>query len=238
MFTILHGDNILASRRALQSVKKMAKEKEVVVLDGKKISLTDLKQALEARSLFGQEKLVVIENLIISKKQKNLPAGRQAQEQTRRIFDYLKSFPNDIDLILWEGKKIDGRVLTPFKNAKVQLFKTPAIIFKFLESISPGNAKIMLNLLNTCSEAQPIEQIFYMIIRQFRQLLLIKDLGKNGAPRLAPWQYSRLTNQANCSTLNKLLKIYKELLKIDYQQKTGQSAFDLKRTIELLLVSL
>lgn len=247
MFTILHGDNIVASRNVLQMAKKMAREKEVLVFDGKKVNLTDLKQALEARSLFGQEKLVVIENLISKNKEHRPKAstiGRSASGRDRpldeknRILNYLKALPADTDLILWEGKKIDGRVFSPFKNAKVQLFKTPAIIFKFLESIRPGNQKMMLSLLENCAKTEPIELIFYMIVRQFRQLLLVKDLGKKGVTRLASWQYSRLTNQADCFTLDKLLKIYKKLLEIDWQQKTGQTAFDLKRAIELLLINL
>ena len=229
MIQILHGDNIVASRNVLQMAKKMAREKEVLVFDGKKVNLTDLKQALEAQSLFGQEKLVVIENLISKNKK---------QKTDNRILNYLKALPADTDLILWEGKKIDGRVLSPFKNAKAQLFKTPAIIFKFLESLRPGNQRMMLSLLENCAKTEPIELIFHMIVRQFRQLLLVKDLGKEGISRIAPWQYAKLTNQANCFTLDKLLKIYKKLLEIDWQQKTGQTVFDLKRAIELLLIDL
>lgn len=211
----------------------MARGKEIVALDGKKVNLTDLKQALEARSLFGQEKSVVVENLI-SLKHKSIKTKKQPGD----IFDYLKSLPGDVDLVLWEGKKIDGRQLIRFKNAKIQLFKTPAIIFKFLESIRPGNARLMLNLLGSCLKTEPAELVFYMTVRQLRMLLLVKDLGKKGAPRLAPWQHIRLTSQANCFTMDKLLKVYKELLKIDWQQKTGRAPFDLRKSLELLLVDL
>jgi len=230
MFRIFHGDNIVASRKALFAAKEAAKNKEIVSLDGKKTSLTDLKQALEARSLFGQEKLVMVENLI-SLKHKNI----KTQEQIREIFDYLKSLSVNTDLILWEGKQIDGRVLTPFKNAKIQLFKTPAIIFKFLESIRPANQKITLSLLEDCAKTEPIELIFYMIVRQIRLLLLVKDLGKKGV-HLAPWQYYQLTKQADYFTMEKLKKIYRDLLKVDFKQKTGQLPFDLGKVIELLLV--
>ncbi|MBL7159044.1 hypothetical protein ISS85_01055 [Candidatus Microgenomates bacterium] len=232
MFTILHGDHLLASRKALEVMKKTAEKKEVISFDGKKVTLTDLKQALEARSLFGQEKLAIVENLISLKY-----SSIKTQEQVKRTFDYLKALPSNTELILWEKKKIDGRRLISFKNAKIQLFQTPAIIFKFLESIQPNNQESMLSLFENCAKTGPVELIFYMIVRQFRLLLLVKDLGKEGV-RMAPWQYARLTNQANCFTLEKLLKIYKKLLKIDYQQKTGQLVFDLKKTIELLLVNL
>jgi len=226
MFRIFHGDNIVASRKALFAAKEAAKNKEIVSLDGKKTSLTDLKQALEARSLFGQEKLVMVENLI---------ATRNTQQATGQIFDYLKSLSSDTDLILWEKKQIDGRVLSRFKNAKIQLFKTPAIIFKFLESIRPANQKITLSLLEDCAKTEPIELIFYMIVRQIRLLLLVKDLGKKGV-HLAPWQYYQLTKQADYFTMEKLKKIYRDLLKVDFKQKTGQLPFDLGKVIELLLV--
>ena len=229
MFTILHGDNILASRKALQSIKKMSSDKEVLVLDGKRVSLAELKQALEAKSLFGQEKLVVVENLI---------SENRKQKTENRIFEYLKRLPSFTNLVLWERKKIDGRALSQFKNARIQLFKTPAIIFKFLESIRPGNTKAMLTLLESCLKKEPIELVFYMVVRQFRLLLLVKDLGEEGVPQLANWQYRRLTNQAGYFTIEKLLKIYKKFLKIDFEQKTGQAAFDLKKTLELLLVGI
>ena len=232
MFTILHGDNLLASRKALEAMKKTAEKKEVISFDGKKVTLTDLKQALEARSLFGQEKLVIVENLISNKKKQTTKNKKQ-----NKVFEYLKNLEFDVDLILWEKKKVDGRTLTPFKNAKVQLFQTPAIIFKFLESIQPDNQESMLSLFGNCVKTGPVELIFYMIVRQFRLLILVKDLGKEGV-RMAPWQYAKLTNQANWFTLEKLLKIYKKLLQVDLEQKTGQSAFDLKKATELLLINL
>ena len=120
---ILHGDNLVASRQLLVEKIKLFKTKnaEVVKLDGKKTNLTQIQQALESQSLFGSERIVIIEGLLSS------PVGKGKS----KLVDYLKygDFPN---LILWEGKKIDR--LTSFKTAQIQVFKLPSTIFKFLDS--------------------------------------------------------------------------------------------------------
>jgi len=63
MLTILYGDDQVASRNALnQNLDKSRQDekKELIQLDGEKLQLQELKQALESRSLFGLDKLVLI----------------------------------------------------------------------------------------------------------------------------------------------------------------------------------
>ena len=92
MITFIHGDNQVDSRQKLSELVKHAHDKEIVRLG--EISLTDVKQALEATSLFSQDKLVVIENLLGGKKKNN------------DVWEYLKKGEYDCDLVLWESKKM------------------------------------------------------------------------------------------------------------------------------------
>lgn len=226
MFLVLHGENQAASRSDLESEKIKAKKKETLVLNGKEVDLTTLKQSLEARSLFGQEKLVIIENLL-------------SQKQDKKILKYLKEVQLEVDLILWEKKEIGKTILSLLcPPATPRLFKPSQFLFKFLESVKPGNHKIMLYLLTESLKNEEPELIFYMLVRQFRNLLLIKDLGRKGVSEMADWQKSRLEGQAKNFELSKLISIYKQLLQIDYQQKTGQNVFNLVKTLELFLVNL
>ena len=80
MVIFLHGDNQLESRNQLNSLINDAKnkDKEIIRLDGEKINLNDVIQALEASSLFGLEKLVITENLF----------SRRQSKQKKDIIDF------------------------------------------------------------------------------------------------------------------------------------------------------
>ena len=226
---ILHGENNLLSRQRLFNEIENFKNKtqgEVLKFDGQSVKLMDLRQALEPSSLLGGSALVIIENVF---------SGRVSKEK-QRIIDYLKkTLPQN--LIIWEGKKVDGRMLSFLKTGVLRFDLTP-LIFHFLDSFFPGNAKNSLTLLHQCLEQEPPEIIFFMLARQIRFLILAADLGKKGLVQMESWRAEKLIRQAQRFTLIKLMKIYRQLLKIEVQQKTGQTPFSLSSQLDLLIVSL
>lgn len=227
MITILHGEEIVKSRKHLEGLKR--RDKEVVVLDGGRTNLTEIIQALESQSLFGKTRLVVIENLLTGKKKKD------------EILVYLQKLPPEVELILWEGKELEKSRLGLFPQAKVMRFRPEPVLFKFLESLRPGNIKVIITLLRQTLMVEEPEMVFYMLVRQFRLLLAVKEGKVRGIEelnRLNLWQLERLQNQAKYFTMEKLVEIYQKLLKIDFEQKTGQAAFDLAKNLELFLLSL
>ena len=140
MIYLFHGDNQVASRKKLTDLIAQAKreKKEVIALNGLKVNLTQILSALESSSLFDQEKLVVIENLF----------SRPKSKEKEVIIKYLKKKSVVPEMIFWEKKTIPGTTLRWLpKNWQIQLFKTSAIIFRFLDSLRPGNTKQMLTLL-------------------------------------------------------------------------------------------
>jgi len=70
MITLLHGENIMASRNALTSLKSQSADREIRQLDGNGLDVTMLTQALESAGLFGTEVLIVIENLLSKSEKK------------------------------------------------------------------------------------------------------------------------------------------------------------------------
>lgn len=228
---LLHGDNYPQSRERLNAQVEEFRNrgiKEQVKLNGQKVSLGEVKQAMEAKSLFGGERLVIIENLLsasVSKRQKEIIA-------------YFLGESHDFPCILWEKKEIKGAVLSKFKSKfKVEIFKIPAIIFKLLDSIQPGNYQQMIGLFHQMDKKEP-EMVFYMLCQRVRQLILAKDLGGKGLEGLQGWQQARLLRQAENFELEQLLFFYHKLLEVDYQQKTSQTPFDLSSTLDLLLANL
>lgn len=224
MITLLHGENIVSSRKELDIYKAKAVGKEIVVLEGNKIDKTALIEALETKSLFQNDRLCIIESLFSSKKKLD--------------FGDLLSKNSMEDIIIWEPKEISKTTLAKLpKNTITKLFKFEKVLFKFLESFRPNNIKVILSLFNDCLKNENPELIFFMMIRQFRNLLIAKDCGGHPNSEISGWQLSRLTNQAGYFTMGELLIKYKNLLEIDTGQKTGSSVFDLKKNIELFIVS-
>jgi DNA polymerase III delta subunit len=230
MIHFLHGDNQVASRQKLTSLISQAKDnnQEIIQLDGLKIDLNQLIQALEASSLFGQEKLVIIESLF----------SRQKGQEKENIIQYLKKETIIPELIFWEKKEIPGTTTRWFpKDWQYQVFKTPVAIFKFLDSIKPQNQKQMFTLLLDSIRVNSVEMVFYMLARRIHDLIIAKDLGKSGL-KGAPWQIGKLVSQAQNFTLNQLIQLYQKLLSIDRDIKTGQSLMPLDWHLDLLIVNM
>jgi DNA polymerase III delta subunit len=230
MLTILHGDNIVASRLVLNqhlNRAKQAKIKDIIRLDGKEIKLEDLIQALESSSFFGTNKLVIVENLF----------SRPRSQEKSAILNYLSTSISSIEtnLVIWEKKEIKPSSFKKFPKAKIQLFKTPAIIFKFLDSLKPKNTKVMLSLLSQCLQSDSAEIVFYMLARQIRLLFLALEPK---SLKLAPWQVNELKAQAQQLGPPKLKTLHQKLLAIDERIKTGQSFLGLAGELDLLLLSL
>lgn len=225
---ILHGENLVASRVDL--TRRISHHKtlgdEIIKFVGNQLNLTQITQALESNSIFGQKRLVVIENL--------LSAARSAEKE--KNLNYLKQTSPE-NLILWEGKKIDGRILAHFK-AKAILYDLAPIIFRFLDSLAPGNQRNSIWLLHQCLAKDPPELVFYMLGRQIKSLILAADLGLRGLSGMPEWKKSKIISQAKKFGLDKLLKLYRVLLNIEYQQKTGQTPFSLTSQLDLFLATL
>jgi DNA polymerase III delta subunit len=79
-----------------------------------------------------------------------------------------------------------------------------------------------------------------MIVRQFRILLnlITNETPIDEVKRMAPWQLSKLKRQAEFFGLEKLKSIYKSLLDIDLNSKTGKSPANLKKSIDFFLSGL
>lgn len=219
------GENRVKSRQALGEIKSKADRegKEVIRLEGKKLELSELKQALEAESLFGDGKQVVVEELF------SAPDSKRKQE----LINYLKK--NETDLIIWEGKKIDRRKLKSFK-AKIKEFEVSSLIFKLMDSLAPGNTEEMLEYLKECLEQESAEMVFYMLARQVRLMLQASQAAKEFQG--PGWLKKKMGSQAESFGEEGLLALHQKLYEIDKGVKTGSNPLELDTQLEMLLLSL
>lgn len=223
---IFHGQNTVISRKKL--IEKIESfSGEVIRFEGEKLALVDLIQSLESSSLFGADRLVVIENLFSRR------PGRAKEE----ILKYLKSTsPNN--LIIWEGKDIDGRTLKPLGITNALKFEIPQKIFKFLDSLNPENKKNALTILHECLKTMPPEIIFFMLARHVKYLIIAADLGEKGNEEFPSWRRQKYSFQAQKFGLKKLITLYHQLMICEYQQKTGKAAMTLAAQLDLLIANL
>ena len=181
---------------------------------------------VEGGSLFGEEKVIIIENLLSQKIKEN-----------GQIFEYLRKMPDQVNCTLWEGKEISKTTLADFPKAKILLFKIEKNLFRFLDAIRPGNFKISLALFHEVLNQDGPEMVFFMIVRTFRHLILMKSQSAF-IDNLSPWQQQKVITQAKEFSLEQLKRAYKELLDIDYSIKSGMSALNLMGRLDIFLLNL
>lgn len=230
MITIIHGDDIVNSRKYLSSEKQRLKN--FVVFEGDSLTIENLAQNLEGKGLFVEKQAVVIENFL-SKKTKS---GRDA----KAIIDFIKKHASS-DILLWENKEVSKKTMDAFPQVLNKLFKFPQKLFFFLDSLKPGN-KGEVNLFHEVLSRVEVELIFFMLVRQFRLLLGLSDQSSkenvDEVLRLAPWQRGKLAKQGSFFTQNKLKEIYKRLCELDVSQKTGGLNMSLVQAIDILLLEI
>lgn len=226
MITIIHGDDIVSSRKYLTDQKQ--KYKNSYNFDPQLQSLTDLVQIVEGGSLFNDEKFIFIENLLSSKKLQD------------ELISYINTHSKDAEFFLWEEKELPAKTISQFPKAKAQAFKFPQKLFVFLDSLKPED-KTSISLFHELLLNLEPELIFFMIIRQFRILLSVLQNSKDSideVKRLQPWQMTKLQKQALLFRKEKLLSDYNKLYKIEVEQKTGAASMPLSSSIDFFLADL
>ena len=173
--------------------------------------------------------MVVIEAFISNAKKR--------EKRFAQIVSQLIDAPDAADVILYERKEIDKTTVAKLgSNTKVFLFKTPVVIFQFLDSLRPGYAKQTLPLLHMVLAHEAAELVFTLLIRRVRQLIELKD---NMTPDgLQSWQAARLTATARHFTMDELIDMHRRLVEMDIAIKSGSSPFTLAQHLEQFTVSL
>lgn len=231
MVTIIHGDDISSSRKYF--IEEKQKASNPVNIEGEKVILNTLVQAIEGGELFSTEKKIFIENFFSKKK-----TGKEYDE----IITYLKKNQPSADIYFWDNKELSKTIVKTFSTADIKIFKLPQTLFLLLDSIRPNNGKSLIDLFQKTLLNAEAELVFFMLIRQFRFLLAVSDLKQNEpideVKRLAPWQLGKLQKQAGLFSPEELKKYYKKLYQIDLAQKTGALTMPLNQTLDFFFLDI
>lgn len=230
-YYLIHGEDQQNSRNFLNVLIKELNpknEKNVFQTSGKSLTPELILQNIQSNSFFGHERILVIENLITGNRSKT-------KNDVLTLLSESKNFSNDIDLVIWEGSSLTAASIKPLKNFISREFKLPTILFTFLDSFKPKNAKQNHFLLTELLKTQPIELIFFMLAKRVRQLF---EISTGNQIKTSPWQLNKLTKQANYFNQNQLKKLYMDLIIIDYNNKTGNLNTSLTNELDMLLIKL
>lgn len=225
MIVIIHGNNINSSRSELGNYKTKNSDKEIITLDGNTASETDLIQALETTSLFEKNKLIILENFI-------------SKNKIKTFFSFLNK-NSAKNIIIWENKEITKTNLSKIpKDALKFVYNFPQIIYQFLDSFTPQNYLSVLDLYKCCRKTMEPEQIFYLLVRHLRCLIMVKE-NPDEIKSLPYWKVKKLTNQAKFFTMEKLLHMYSQFFEIDCKIKTLNTKYNLDNyLIQQIILSL
>ncbi|HCQ31063.1 TPA: hypothetical protein DIU27_01600 [Candidatus Collierbacteria bacterium] len=211
---IIHGEDTTSSYKRLSEIIDSFKKNqiEVVIKDATELDSTTLRQESQPTNLFGYSKCLIIKNLLTGNKAK----------QKETLIDIV-SKTQDVEMVLFETKKIPISTLKPFSKAKIESFDINPVIFKFVDMLRPGNTKSLLagwNRLMVLNH-EP-EYVFAMIVRQIR--LLIQAKSGPSYLKLSPYPKKLITTQAAVFELPHLLDLHQLLYEIDKKIKTGSSS--------------
>jgi DNA polymerase III delta subunit len=226
MITILHGDDVAASREHLTVLRASAKDP--IGLTGDTLDITHLTQILTGGGLFEDSKYIIIEQLLSSKKATG----------TKEILELLVANAEANTIVIWENKELTKATLGKFPKATVKQFKLPQTLFQLMDSIRPKNTKQMLQLYHTTRERVADELILHMIARQVRILMAVKTGASITELRSASWQMAKLKQQAGKFEFLDLKNLHNSLYEIERQMKIGEGVFDTATQIDFLLIKI
>lgn len=229
MITILHGEQHVRSRTALtlQLDRARTQSKQITRLEPKQLDEKSLSVALQTQSLFGEERVIVIEEL------HSLPKSKKKDALLQTLAAESKNA--ELDIILWEKKQLTATELKVFPTAKSEVFPLAKVMFTWLGSVTgsqlPSQKAKMVKLLQESAESDGEQFCFAMLARQVRMLIEAKEMAVGSTN-------PKLISQAKNFSWQQLLSLHKQLVLIDQKVKTSATPFSLTGQLELLLSTL
>ncbi len=197
---LLHGPGKTGSRKKLIEIKQQFDPSNVVVFE-EGSSSKDIADNLVATSLFTDERLVVLEN----------PDENFVLDSSLHT--------SHLSLILWFDHELSDKNLTlKWVKEKGEVLFFPAgkeiSVFPFLDQLADGDSKAFLELDKLKKGGF---DIFYLITMTF---YLLRNLVVT--PKTAPpFVRNKLQRQRERFDKEKITKLYREILEIDFKLKSG-----------------
>lgn len=197
---LLHGPARVASRKKLLDLKQKFEVNNVVVFE-EGSSNKDIADNLVSTSLFSDERLIVLEN--------------PPDDFTVSTLD-----SRDLTLLLWFDHELSDKSFTLkwVKENKGEILNfeesKEISVFPFLDLLAVGNIKAFLEMKKLKMAGYDIFYFNTMVIYLLRNLI--------NTPRNVPhFVADKLQRQRRNFDLEKITKLYKDILDLDFKLKKG-----------------
>lgn len=170
--------------------------------------------------------------------------GSQISDQAADLLAVM--LPTDTLRLEQEVKKLSllrlGEEITSQDISSMIVAEINPNIFRFIEDLALKNFKLALNALNQLIQSGLNENyILAMIVWQYRQILLVRDLldekqATASNSGINPYVFNKVLSIARNYDFPELVKIYQELEEVDFEIKTGK--IEARPALELLVAKL
>ncbi|HLE48664.1 MAG TPA: hypothetical protein VI819_01395 [Patescibacteria group bacterium] len=216
---LIHGDDIEKSYHRKNVMISAAKKRGWDIVSVSKNG-TGFKNAVTNPLLFSADRLIYVDKF---------------SDLTEKDLAFLKSYEKKLDatvLFFNEGLLSAVKIKSLPKSVKIEKYDLPVLLWKFLDSIYPGNLKYSLKLFNDLAAVTAPEFVFSLMAKLFRDLYWVSFQGST-IP-YPPWRIGKISSQAKKFDKNEVEKIIEEMSEIDIKVKTSRA--NLKESIDLLLI--
>lgn len=212
--SLIHGEDTLKAYNRFRELIDSSKTKGFQI-----IPITDIKNIV-SQSLF-EDKIVF-----------TLEKPKKIKSNDWKWFSKNASTYNSNLLIYHDGNALVTITKNIPKDAKIEKFELPKIIFAFLDNFWPGNSKKCLFLLNELAKVEPLELVFHLLSRHIRDLYWAK-VSKETMD-IPDWRILKISSQARKFSDENLKIIINKLAEIDILTKTSDQ--DLKSSLDILIL--
>lgn len=204
MIYLLHGNDVVSSRKKLEELRSGYEATAVTVLTAKEIDYAQFPLHFSTMSMFDDKRLVVVEDKLDPKQ-----------------VDLASIAGSGVDLVVWIGSVLrsnDALIGAINKvKGKVEVFeeKPDLSVFPFLDAVASRKRIIALReYMKLKAEGSDPIYLVTMLVWQFRQIL-VSELASGFVKKKVEMFKANFT-------FEELRKIYYLLLQMDVQLKTGE----------------
>lgn len=204
---IIHGDDINTSYARFTKLTDVARGRGWEIVDITE-SGASIAESLSFTSLFPTERFFVL---------------TKVKRVTKEDSVWLATNAKDMEgnLMVYSDSKIPKATLDLFpKESKVEEFSLPFLVYKFIDSIYPGNINESIALYKKTIAVSDVEMVFAMLSRSMRELFAV---SANKVTSFVPsWKKSKLAFQTSKFSKDKIAQFINDLALIDLRVKRSK----------------
>ena len=205
---LLHGDNLKSISGRVKKFIDVARLRGWRVDRFNSNSSNNLAEQIKIESLFNEQRLILIEGV-----------RKISKTELKWLRENLGSM--DGTLVFIENSVLSDALIKALPDLdKVEKFEIPKAIWKFLESVYPGNTKMCLNYLYQVQEKENDGLVLALLGRQLKDLYLLKVGAELKYPN---WRVGKLKSQSEKFSKKQLRKLINLLSERDYLLKSDST---------------